>query len=152
MNLDLAKRLIDAAVKSARERDLLCSVAIVDENGWLVALHRMHGAVIPTVDIARDKAWTAAAFKLPSSEISKFGDPLQPECGLNKQNWNDRLTTIAGGLPIKEGDEVIGGIGASGGTPEQDTAVCQAAIAEILSQAANHSDADTNFPTRAHKS
>jgi uncharacterized protein GlcG (DUF336 family) len=133
MNLDLAKRLIDSAVRSARKMNIHCSVAIVDENGWLVALHRMNGAVIPNVDIARDKAWTAAVFRLPSSEVSKFGDPLQLGFGLNKQNWNDRLTTIAGGLPIKDGDDVIGGIGVSGGTPEQDVAVCQAAIVENLS-------------------
>ncbi len=133
MNLDLAKRLIDSAEKSARQKGILCSIAIVDENGWLVALHRMNGAVIPTVDIARDKAWTAAVFRLPSAEVSMFGDTLQPGFGLNKKNLNDRLTTIKGGLPIKEGDEVIGGIGVSGGTPEQDAAICQATIAEIFS-------------------
>jgi len=132
INLDLAKRLIDSAIKQARDMNNLCSVAIVDENGWLIALHRMDGAVIPTVDIARDKAWTAAAFRCPSSEIAKFGNPSQPGFGLNKENWNGRLTTVAGGLPIKDGDEVIGGIGVSGGTPKQDVAVCQAAIAAIL--------------------
>lgn len=132
ITLDLAKRLIDSAIKQARDMNNLCSVAIVDENGWLIALHRMDGAVIPTVDIARDKAWTAAAFRRPSSEIAKFGNPSQPGFGLNKENWNGRLTTVAGGLPIKDGDEVIGGIGVSGGTPKQDVAVCQAAIAALI--------------------
>lgn len=133
MNLNLAEKLIDSAIKCAQKDKKNCSIAIVDENGWLIALHRMDDAIRPTVDIARDKAWTAATFRCPSSEISKFGDPLQPGFGLNKQNWNDRLINIAGGLPIKDGDKVIGGIGVSGGTPEQDVAICQAAVATISS-------------------
>lgn len=131
MNLNLAEKLIDSAIKFAQKNNKKCSIAIVDENGWLIALHRMDDSITPTVDIARDKAWTAAAFRCPSSEISKYGDPLQPGFGLNKQNWNDRLINIAGGLPIKDGDKVIGGIGVSGGTPEQDIAICQAAITTI---------------------
>ena len=47
----------------AQKMGKTCSIAIVDENGWLVALHRMEGAIIPSADIARDKAWTAAVFK-----------------------------------------------------------------------------------------
>jgi uncharacterized protein GlcG (DUF336 family) len=91
----------------------------------------MEGAIIPSADIARDKAWTAAVFKLPSSEISRFGDSSTPGFGLNAQNWNDRLTTIAGGLPIENGGEVIGGVGVSGGIPEEDVIICQATIAAI---------------------
>jgi uncharacterized protein GlcG (DUF336 family) len=65
---------------------------------------------------------------MPSSDIHKFGDPSMPNAGFNTANWNDRVTTIAGGMPIKEGDKVIGGIGVSGGKPEEDVAVCRAAI------------------------
>ncbi len=129
--LDMAKSMLSAAVKQADKMGVLCSIAIVDEDGGLVGIRRMNGALIPTVDIARDKAWTAAVFKMPSSAISKFGDPSMPGFGLNTQNWNDRLTTVAGGLPIKKDDNLIGGIGVCGGTPEQDVVVCQAAIAAI---------------------
>jgi uncharacterized protein GlcG (DUF336 family) len=131
MNLDVAKKMIRAAIKRAEEMNTLCSVAIVDDRGFLVALHRMDNAPIPTVDIARDKAWTAAAFRMPTSDIVKFGDASSPGFGFNTQNWNDRLTTIPGGLPIKDGDNVIGGIGISGGTPEEDVAVCQSALATV---------------------
>jgi len=135
--LDVAKDMIYAAIDEARRIGNACSIAIVDENGWLVAAERMDGALAPTLDIARDKAWSALAFRIPSSEIHKFGDPATPGFGFNTENWNDRLTTIAGGLPVKDGDSVIGGIGVSGGTPEKDVAVCQAATKAInLSPAA----------------
>jgi len=132
MNLDMAKKMIKAAIERAEEMNRLCSVAIVDDRGFLVAIHRMDRAPIPTVDIARDKAWTAATFKMPSSDIIKFGDASSPGFGFNTQNWNDRLTTISGGLPIKCGDDVIGGIGVSGGMPDEDVAVCEAALATVL--------------------
>jgi uncharacterized protein GlcG (DUF336 family) len=131
MTLDIAKKMLLAGRGKARSLGILCSIAIVDENGWLVGLHRVDGAPIATVDIARDKAWTAVAFKLPTSDVSRFGDASAPGFGLNAQNWNDRLTTIPGGLPIKGTDQVIGGIGVCGGTPEQDVAVCKVAIAAI---------------------
>lgn len=128
MTLELAKKLLLIAVAKAKEMNRPCSIAIVDENGWLVALHRMDGAPAPTADIARDKAWTAAAFGLPSSEVSRFGDPKALGFGLNAQNWNDRLTTIPGGLPIRKGEQVIGAIGICGGVPDEDVALCQAII------------------------
>ena len=134
MNLDMAKKMIKAAIERAEEMNRLCSVAIVDDRGFLVAIHRMDRAPIPTVDIARDKAWTAATFRMPSSDIIKFGDASSPGFGFNTQNWNDRLTTISGGLPIKDGDDVIGGIGVSGGMPDEDVAVCEAALTIALAQ------------------
>lgn len=106
-------------------------LAVVDENGWLIAAERMDGAIIPTLDMARDKAWTAFAFRMPSSEISKFGNPSMCNFGFNTANWNDRITTIAGGIPIKDGDKVIGAVGVSGGSPEEDEVVCKAAIGVI---------------------
>jgi uncharacterized protein GlcG (DUF336 family) len=131
ITLDTAKRMLTAGKEEARKMGIFCSIAIVDGNGWLVALHRMDGALIPTADIARDKAWTAAVFKMPSSTVGQFGNPSSPGSGFNTQNWNDRLTTIRGGLPIESGNEVVGGVGVCGGTPEQDVTVCSAAMAAI---------------------
>jgi uncharacterized protein GlcG (DUF336 family) len=133
MNLELAKKILETAITKAKQMGKACSIAVVDENGWLMALHRMDDAPIPTADIARDKAWTAATFRLPSSEVSRFGDPVTSGFGLNARNWNDRLTTIPGGLPIWGGERVIGAVGVCGGTPEEDIALCQAII-EALSE------------------
>lgn len=131
ITLELAKRIIDTAIAKAKEVGKAYSIAVVDENGWLVALHRMDDAPIPTADIAWDKAWTAAVFRLPSSEASRFGDPRTPGFGFSTQNWNDRLTTIAGGLPIWDENRLIGAVGISGGTPEEDEALCQETVKEL---------------------
>ena len=128
MTLELAKDIQSAAQKKAQEMGVFCSIVVVDEGAWLVALHRMNGAPAPTANIAWDKAWTAASFGMPSAEIAKFGDSSKSNCGFNTQNWNDRLTPIPGGLPIKDGDKIIGGIGISGAALEQDVILAQDAI------------------------
>jgi uncharacterized protein GlcG (DUF336 family) len=137
MNLKLAKSTLSTAVSKAREMGRSCSIAIVDDNGWLVALHRMDGAPIPTAEIARDKAWTAAVFQMSSSNVSCFGDPKIPGSGFNLQNWNERLTTIPGGIPIRNEGRLIGAIGVCSGTPEEDVIICQKVIEEMSSMIEN---------------
>ncbi|MFP3975628.1 MAG: GlcG/HbpS family heme-binding protein [Dehalococcoidia bacterium] len=132
MTLNLANKIISKAVDHAKRTGNTCSIVIVDENAWLVAIYRMDGTPGPTADLARDKAWTAASFRMPSADITRFGDPSSPGFGFNTQNWNDRLTTIAGGLPIKHGEDIIGAIGVAGGTPEQDVAVCEAVMSAVV--------------------
>jgi len=132
MNLEMAKNLLQTGVKKAKEMGKVCSIAIVDEKGWLVALHRMDGAPIPTAEIARDKAWTAATFRIPSSEVSQFGDPKVPGYGFNVQNWNERLTTIPGGMPILNEGCLIGAIGVCGETPREDIVICQKVLNKIF--------------------
>ncbi len=132
MNLDMAKKLLQVGLQRAKEKGLLCSIAIVDEKGWLVALHRMDGAPIPTAEIARDKAWTSAVFRCPSSEISAYGNPELPGFGLNAQNWNDRLTTIPGGLPIWENGNMIGAIGICSQSPKEDALLCKNILKTIF--------------------
>ncbi len=118
ISLELAEKLINCAVEKAKKLGLSVSVAVVDEGGWLVALHRMDGAPPSTPEMARDKAWTAASFRMPTSKVSSFGSPI------NSSNLNDRVTTIPGGLPIKINGRVIGGIGIAGGIPEEDERIC----------------------------
>jgi uncharacterized protein GlcG (DUF336 family) len=132
MTIDLAAKIVAASIRHAEAIGIYCSIAVVDENGWLIALYRMDGALSPTADIARDKAWTAAAFKMPSSEIVRFGVSTQPGGGFSTANWNDRLTVIPGGLPINVHGEFLGGIGISGGTPKQDVSVGEAALREMV--------------------
>ncbi len=134
MNLEMAKNLLQTGIKKAKEMGKLCSIAIVDDHGWLVALHRMDGAPIPTAEIARDKACTAATFRRPSAEVSQFGDPKVPGYGFNVQNWNERLTTIPGGLPIWKDGHVIGAIGVCGKTPREDVPFCQNVLKEIFGE------------------
>jgi uncharacterized protein GlcG (DUF336 family) len=132
MNLKLAKTILITAVSKAKEMDKACSFAIVDEKGWLVALHRMDSAPIPTAEIARDKAWTAATFRIPSSEVSQFGDPRVPGYGLNVQNWNERTTTIPGGMPIWMEGRLIGALGICSQTPKEDVFLCKNILRDIF--------------------
>lgn len=134
MNLTLAKTILTTAVSKAKGSGRTCSIAIADENGWLVALHRMDGAPIPTAEMARDKAWTAAAFQMPSSKVCKLGDPKAQGYGFNVQSWNDRLTTIPGGLPIWKEGQLIGAIGVCSQTPEEDLAFCQDIVKDIFGE------------------
>ena len=137
MNLEVAKNLLQTGIKKSKEMGKLCSIAIVDDHGWLVALHRMDGAPIPTAEIARDKAWTAAAFRIPSAEVSQFGDPNVSGYGFNVQNWNERLTTIPGGMPILNEGRLIGAIGVCGETPKEDVIICQNILKDIFREERN---------------
>ncbi len=123
MNLRKAEAIIESAIKAAEEIGIKVSVAVVDENGFLVALHRMDGAPSPTPDMARDKAWTAASFGMPTEETRVFGT-------INTSNWNDRATQVPGGIPIKENGKIVGGIGVAGGKPDEDKLVAQKALEE----------------------
>jgi uncharacterized protein GlcG (DUF336 family) len=134
MNLEMAKKLLQTGIKKAEEMGKLCSIAVMDEKGWLVALHRMDGAPIPTAGIARDKAWTAAAFRIPSSQISQLGDPKVSGYGFNVQNWNERLTAIPGGLPIWENNHFIGAIGICGQTPKEDVLIGKNILKDIFAE------------------
>jgi uncharacterized protein GlcG (DUF336 family) len=132
MNLKLAKTLLSTAISKAEEMGKPCSIAVVDDHGWLVALHRMDGAPIPTAEIARDKAWTAATFRIPSAEVSQWGDSKAPGYGFNVQNWNERLTTIPGGMPILNEGRLIGAIGVCGETPKDDVVLCRNILKDIF--------------------
>jgi uncharacterized protein GlcG (DUF336 family) len=132
MNLKLAKTILSTAISKAKEMGKFCSIAIVDDHGWLVALHRMDGAPIPTAEIARDKAWTAATFRIPSAEVSQLGDPKVPGYGFNVQNWNERLTTIPGGMPILNEGCLIGAIGVCGETPKEDVIICRNILKDVF--------------------
>jgi glc operon protein GlcG len=134
MNLKLAKTILSTAISKAREMGKACSFAIVDEKGWLVALHRMDNAPIPTAEIARDKAWTAATFKIPSSEVSQFGNSRVPGYGLNVQNWNERTTPIPGGLPIWIKGALIGALGICSQTPKEDVFLCQNILKDVFGE------------------
>jgi uncharacterized protein GlcG (DUF336 family) len=134
MNLEMAKNLLQTGIKKSKEMGKLCSIAIVDDHGWLIALHRMDGAPIPTAEIARDKAWTAATFRIPSAEVSQFGDPNVSGYGFNVQNWNERLTTIPGGLPIWENNHLIGAIGVCGQTPKEDVLIGKNILKDIFAE------------------
>ncbi len=124
MTLEEAERLILIASKKAEKAGTPISIAVTDENGFLVAIHRMDGAPPPTAEMARDKAWTASSFRVPTEEAERFGTP-------NTSNLNDRFTSTPGGLPVFLEGRLIGALGISGAGPEEDKRICKETIEEF---------------------
>jgi uncharacterized protein GlcG (DUF336 family) len=130
ITLSEAQAMIAAAEKKAAEIKLPMNIAVVDSGGNLVAFGRMNGSILVSIGISIDKAWTAAAVKIPTNVLSTVSQPGQSLYGINTTN-NGRVVLFGGGFPIKAKDMIIGGIGVSGGSVEQDMEVAQAGLAAL---------------------
>ena len=103
------------------------SVAIVDAGGHLVVFERMDGAEIAGPVLARDKAFTAVAHRVATQELTDLVLPGADLAGMNSADGG-RYIAFGGGLPLWDADRVIGGVGVSGGSSEQDVAAATAAL------------------------
>jgi uncharacterized protein GlcG (DUF336 family) len=130
IDLNTALRLIDAAKKKAQEIKVPMDIAVVDEGNNLVAFQRMDNAWLGSINIAMNKAYTARAFNMSTKELAPLCQPGQPLYGIHASN-DGRLIIFAGGIPLKDGDTVIGAIGVSGGAVEQDQEVAEAGVAVL---------------------
>lgn len=125
IDLETAVRVVDAARKKAEEINTKMDIAVVDAGGNLKAFIRMDGAWLGSIDIAQKKARTARYFDMPTGEIGKLSQPGQPLYNIEVSNGG--LITFPGGVPIKNASgDVIGAIGVSGSTVENDHTVAQA--------------------------
>jgi uncharacterized protein GlcG (DUF336 family) len=127
LSLEDARQLIGAAEKKADELGVPYNIAVVDAGGNLIAHARMDGAWLGSINISINKAWTARAFDMPTGELAKMAQSGKPLFGINSTN-HEKVVIFAGGSPIKIDDVVIGALGASGGTVEQDQKVADAAV------------------------
>ncbi|HEX4269436.1 MAG TPA: heme-binding protein [Steroidobacteraceae bacterium] len=128
LNLEDARRIIGAGERKALELKIPYNIAVVDAGGALVAHARMDGAWLGSVAIAIDKAWTARAFDMTTEDLSQFAQSGRQGFGLNTTN-SCRVVIFGGGIPVSVGGAVIGAVGASGGSVEQDILVARAALA-----------------------
>jgi glc operon protein GlcG len=124
--------ILHAAEKEAARMGVPQCIAVVDEGGHLLAFSRMDGARVGSVEIAITKAVSAATRKRPTEEEGG-GDPITG-LRLALAAREGRLTGIKGGVPIVVDGQVIGGIGVSSGTSDQDYQVCQAGIAAFMGE------------------
>jgi uncharacterized protein GlcG (DUF336 family) len=130
VTIEQAEKAIAAARGKAVALGTQMCIAVVDSGGVLKAFHRMDDAWVGSIDIAMKKAKTAVFFGMPTGEIGKLSQPGGPLYGI--EHSNDGLITFPGGLPIVDGDGVmIGAIGVSGSSVENDHAVAQAGVAAI---------------------
>ena len=130
VDLSEARRIIAAGERKAAEIGIPYNIAVVDAGGGLVAHARMDGAWLGSVDIAINKAWTARAFDASTEDLARVTQSGEPGFGLNTTN-DLKVVIFGGGIPIKLHGAVIGAVGASGGSVEQDIAVATAALAGI---------------------
>jgi len=130
VTIEQAEKAIAAARAKATRLGTQMCIAIVDSGGVLKAFHRMDDAWVGSIDIAMKKAKTAVFFGMPTGEIGKLSQPGGPLYGI--EHSNDGLITFPGGLPVVDGDGVmIGAIGVSGSSVENDHAVALAGVAAI---------------------
>lgn len=127
ISLTGAEIALDAAVAHATAMGIPQNIAIVDDAGHLVSFRRMDGASFITVEIAINKAFTAAGARTSTQALQQVAQPGVRGYGLITQH-HGRFTVLAGGLPLRLAGVVVGGIGVSGGTTDQDHEVAQVAV------------------------
>jgi uncharacterized protein GlcG (DUF336 family) len=130
LSLDLAdaRRIIAAGERKAIEMHIPYNIAVVDAGGGLLTHVRMDGAWLGSVDIAINKAWTARAFDTSTEDLARWAQSGQQGFGLNTTNGS-RVVIFGGGIPVKLEGAVVGAVGASGGSVEEDVVVARAALA-----------------------
>ena len=128
ITLEQATTLIAKGEEEARAQGLKLAFAVVDQGGHLVALHRMDGAPWIAPEVAIGKAWTAAAYQSPSAAQGEKMKDLHAFSASISAATQGRFTPQIGGLPITANGAVIGAMGASGGTGQQDEDVVRAAL------------------------
>jgi len=124
---DKAIQMVRTAQTQAAQLDIAVTAVVVDESGRLVALGRMDRARPITVDMAMNKAFTAASFQQPTNELS--GSAGQAWFQSLVVSSNGRITAGGGAVPIVEGGNVVGAVAVAGGTDEQDQRCAEAALA-----------------------
>ena len=125
ITLEEAQQVIDAAAKKASEIGQPMDIAVVDAGGNLKAHARMDGANIGSITIAINKAYTSIAFQCETGDLQEVTRPHGPIYGLNDAHGG-RLVVFPGGIPLVRDGRIMGAVGVSTGTIEQDQEVAEA--------------------------
>ncbi|MDO4337024.1 MAG: cob(I)yrinic acid a,c-diamide adenosyltransferase [Eubacteriales bacterium] len=124
ITLDASKRLIGRIEEEAKRRGKQAVIAVCGPDGNPIAVHVMDGAFLVSFDVAVKKAYTSVAVKMSTMELSKLAQPGGTFYGLDKMEGGN-IIIFGGGVPIKVGDTIIGGLGVSGGTGEEDHSLAE---------------------------
>ena len=130
LSLKAATTLMKAAKAEARTAGVAISVAVVDGGGQLVAFERMDGADLVTITLAQDKAWTALVNRMPTRDLAPLVQPGAEFYGYESIG-RGRTIVFAGGMPLELNGVLVGGVGVSGGSVEQDQRIVDAAIGPL---------------------
>nr|WP_246381494.1 heme-binding protein [Prauserella isguenensis] len=129
MTLADAKAVLEAALAKAEEIAQPMNVAVVDAGAHLVTFARQDGAILASIDIATRKARTSALLRMTTAQLGEAAQPGAPLYGV--ETTNGGLVVFGGGIPLERDGEVIGAIGVSAGSVEQDTEVAEAGVAAL---------------------
>jgi uncharacterized protein GlcG (DUF336 family) len=129
ISLTRATKVVDAAVEKAGEIGQPMNIAVVDDGGHLVAFARMDGAIKASIDISINKARTSILMNAPTGALMPLVQPGAELYGLEQTNGG--LVIFGGGIPLTDGDVVIGAIGVSAGSVDQDVSVAEAGVAAL---------------------
>lgn len=128
-----ALSLIAGAEAKSREIGVPMCIAVTDESGNLIAFSRMDGSKVLSISLSQDKAYTAAISRRGTHEYNELCQPGSLVFGIHTSSGG-RFSIVGGGLPVFDGDDVVGGVGCSSGTPEQDRECAQAAIDNLITE------------------
>jgi uncharacterized protein GlcG (DUF336 family) len=131
VTLEDAKRMLAAAEVKAVELGIAYNIAVVDAGGNLVAFLRQDGALIGSINLAIDKAVTARIFDKSTAVLATLAQSGKPLFGIQESNAG-KVVIFGGGIPIMLRGKIIGAVGASAGTVEQDIEVAETAIAALI--------------------
>lgn len=124
-----AKAVLDAALAKAEEIGQPMNVAVVDAGAHLVTFARQDGAILASIDIATRKARTSALLQMTTQQLGEAAQPGAPLYGV--ETTNGGLVVFGGGIPLERDGEVVGAVGVSAGSVEQDTEVAEAGVAAL---------------------
>jgi uncharacterized protein GlcG (DUF336 family) len=130
LTLEDAKYMLSAAEAKATSLDIAYNIAVVDAGGHLLAFIRQDGALIGSIDLAIDKAVTARIFDKATSDLAALAQSGKPLFGIQESNAG-KVVIFGGGIPVVIDGKIIGAVGASAGTVEQDIEVAEAALAAL---------------------
>ncbi len=131
LTLEDAKIILEGAEKKAKEIGVDMDIAVVDDGGNLVAFYRMDKAKITSIDVAINKAFTAAGARKGTHEYAEIAGAGGPAFGIHVSN-RGRFMIFGGGLPIFVDGHIVGGVGCSSGSVDEDRAVAQAGIDALM--------------------
>jgi len=130
LTLEDAKRMLSAAEAKAASLGIAYNIAVVDAGGHLLAFSRQDGGLIGSIDLAIDKAVTARLFDQATADLATLAQSGRPLFGIQESNAG-KVVIFGGGIPVRSGGSIVGAVGASAGTVEQDIAVAETAIAAL---------------------
>ncbi|MEH6813532.1 MAG: heme-binding protein [Motiliproteus sp.] len=125
LNIARASQLLNRAMARAEDLSIKVCIAVVDQGAHLVTFYRMDGAFTGSIDVAMGKARTSALFPLSTAD---FGDLVRQQQLTGMELTNQGLVAFPGGMPIYAGDQLVGAIGISGGSADEDADIANFAL------------------------